>query len=108
MRYAITSKGKSLAARVDKHFGRCRYIVIYDSETGGWEFVPNPFKQLDEGAGPLLVKLLNDKGIYKVVSGSFGIKIKGMMDSKHMQMIIPGNDDITVSSIINFIENKKS
>lgn len=105
MKYALTSTGESLEARIDKHFGRCRYVVIYDTETGGWEFIPNPFKHLDEGAGLMLVDLLYKKGIYKVVSGSFGIKIKELMDSKQMQMIIPRNDDIPVISIIELINH---
>lgn len=105
MKYAITSKGKSLEATMDSHFGRCEYIVIYDPETRGWEFIPNPYKELDEGVGPLLVEMLDKKGIKKVVSGSFGINIKELMDSKHMQMIIPRNDEITVGSIIELIES---
>jgi len=105
MKYAITSRGKSLEAMIDAHFGRCEYIVIYDLDTGGWEFIPNPFKQLDEGVGPMLVEMLHEKGVDKVVSACFGIKIKELMDSKHMQMIIPKNPEITVSSIIHMIDN---
>ena len=104
MKYAITSQGNSLEANIDTHFGRCEYVVIYDRETGGWEFIPNPFKQLDEGVGPLLVEMLHEKGIQKIVSGSFGIKIKDLMDSKHMQMIIPKDNDITVATIIEMID----
>lgn len=105
MKYAITSQGKSLEARIDTHFGRCEYIVIYDTETRGWEFIPNPFKQLDEGVGPLLVEMLDEKEIKKIVSGSFGIKIKELMDSKFMQMIIPKENDISVASVIERIDN---
>jgi predicted Fe-Mo cluster-binding NifX family protein len=106
MKYAITSQGNSLEAMIDNHFGRCEYIVIYDTDTKGWEFFPNPFKHLDEGVGPLLVELLYEKGINKIVSGSFGINIKDLLDSKLIQMIIPKHDDISVSSIIKLIENR--
>ena len=106
MKYAITSRGKSLEARIDKHFGRCEYVVIYDPGTGGWEFIPNPFKELDEGVGPLLVEMLHEKGIKRIVSGSFGINIKDLIDSKHIQMIIPKDDSVTVSTIIEMIKNR--
>lgn len=105
MKYAITSQGNSHEARIDKHFGRCEYIVTYDLETRGWEFIPNPFKQLDEGVGSLLVEMLHKKGIQRIISGSFGIKIKDLMDSKHIQMIIPKNTEITIRSIIDMIDN---
>jgi len=106
MKYAIASRGKSLEARIDKHFGRCEYIVIYDDGTGGWEFLPNPYKELDEGVGPMLVELLYEKGISRIVSGSFGQNIKDLVDSKHIQMIIPKDDSVTVSTIIEMIKNR--
>lgn len=105
MKYAITSRGNSLEASVDVHFGRCEYIVIYDTVTRGWEFIPNPFKQLDEGIGPLLVEMIHKKGVQRIVSGSFGIKIKDLMDSKRIQMIIPKNTEISVNSIIDIINS---
>ena len=106
MKYAITSQGKSLEARIDMRFGRCEYIVIYDLDSGGLEFIPNPFNEYDEGVGPMLVELLYEKGICKIVSGSFGIMIKELMDSKQIQMIIPKDTEITIGSIVDMIDKR--
>lgn len=106
MKYAITSRGKSTDASIDRRFGRCAYVVTFDADTKALEFLPNPFKNEDEGVGPLLLDLLDEKGVKKVISGSFGIKIKDLMDSKHMQMIILKDEDMTVASVIDLIEKR--
>lgn len=103
MKYAVTSRGKSIDAVIDRRFGRCEYIVTFETETKTLEVFPNPFKDEDEGVGPALVGLLHEKGVQKIVSGSFGIRIKELMDSKHIQMIIPQEVELTVASVIELI-----
>lgn len=106
MKYAVTSSGKTIESSIDLSFGRCEYIVTYDTETKTISSFPNPFKNEDEGVGPALVEFLHNKGVQKVISGSFGIKIKDLMDSKHIQMIIPKEEDLTVASVIDLIERR--
>lgn len=106
MKYALTSRGKSIDASIDRRFGRCEYIVTFDTETKTIEVFPNPFRDGEENVGPALVGLLSEKGVQRIVSGSFGLKIKELMDSKHMQMIIPQDGDLTVSSVIDLIERR--
>lgn len=107
MKYAIASKGYTLADAVDNRFGRCEYIVTYEPESRAMEFLPNPFREHDEGVGPMLVDLVHSKGVEKIVSGSFGIKIKSLLDSKRIQMIIPNKAGITVGDIIATIQLKE-
>ena len=106
MKYAITSRGNSLEAEIDQRFGRCAYIVTIETDTKTLEIFPNPFKSEDEGAGEALVKLLDKKGVQRVISGSFGIRIKDLMDSRQMQMIIPHDCDQTVAAVIDLIEKR--
>lgn len=107
MKYAVTSAGKTIDAGIDSRFGRCAYIVTYETETRTLEVFPNPFRENEEEAGPALIGLLSEKGVQKVVSHSFGIKIKELMDSKQIQMIIPHNKDMTVASMINLLERRR-
>jgi predicted Fe-Mo cluster-binding NifX family protein len=104
MKFAITSKGYTLEDKVDKRFGRCDYIVIYDTGNRSMEFLPNPFRENDEGVGPMLVDLVHSRGVEKIISGSFGIKIKPLLDSKRIQMIIPNKPGISVGDIIATIQ----
>jgi len=106
MKFAVTSRGNSLEAGIDQRFGRCAYIVTFETVTKTLEFFPNPFKNDEEGAGKALVKLLDEKGVQRVVSGSFGIRIKDLMDSRQMQMIIPHDCDQTVGHLVDLIEKR--
>jgi len=106
MRVAITSTGNSLESKLDERFGRCSFFVIYDTETKSTEFVPNPNKQADNGAGPASVKLVASKNVSKIVSGEFGMKIKSLVDSLNIQMIVVKDQQKTVNDIIEMFEHK--
>lgn len=41
MRVAITAGGTALEARVDERFGRCRYFVFVDLDSGGVDVAEN-------------------------------------------------------------------
>lgn len=106
MKTVIASTGNTLDSKVDGRFGRCAFFVIYDTETGSTEFIPNPHKD-DEGvAGPAAVQLIASKGARQVVSGEFGIKIKSLLDSQGVQMILLQNEGITISEIIDLLNHK--
>jgi predicted Fe-Mo cluster-binding NifX family protein len=103
MKVAITSTGNSLESKVDQRFGRCPYFVIYDTESRAMEFIPNPNKDVQEGAGPASVQLVASKKVNKIISGEFGIKIKSLLDSIKIQMIILKESDKTIREIIEML-----
>ncbi len=107
MKVAITSTGQSLDSTIDQRFGRCAFFVIYDTETGGVEMLPNPNKEAEEGAGPASVQLVASRGVEKIISGEFGVKIKSLLDSLKIQMVIYKEKDKSIQSIIDML-NKKS
>ncbi len=107
MIFAITSSGNSKTDMLDSRFGRCHTLVFYDNERGNLEFLPNPFRDEEEGVGPNVVRLIHSKGAGRIVSGSFGLKIKSLLDSHHIQMIIPEREDLTVSEILVLIDHGK-
>ena len=103
MKVAITSTGNCLDSKLDKRFGRCAHFVIYDTETKGMEFIPNPNKDAQEGAGPASVQLVASRNVQKIISGEFGIKIKSLLDSLKIQMIVFKEPEKTIGEIINML-----
>ncbi|MBM4158421.1 MAG: hypothetical protein FJ216_06530 [Ignavibacteria bacterium] len=103
MKIAITSTGNSLESKLDQRFGRCAYFIIYDTETKGIEIIPNPNKDVEEGAGPASVNLVASRNVKKIVSGAFGVKIKSLIDSLKIQMIVLKETDKTVQDIIDML-----
>jgi predicted Fe-Mo cluster-binding NifX family protein len=106
MKVAITSTGQSLESTIDQRFGRCAFFVIYDTETGGVEILPNPNRDAEEGAGPASVQLVASKEVKKIVSGVFGVKIKSLLDSLKIQMVVYKEPEKTVKSVIYMLNNK--
>ncbi len=105
MKVAITSTGNTLDSKVDQRFGRCAWFVIYDTETGGIEFLPNPNRDAEEGAGPASVQLVASRKVQKIISGEFGVKIKSLLDSLKIQMVMYKEPEKTIQSVINMLKN---
>jgi predicted Fe-Mo cluster-binding NifX family protein len=106
MKIAITSTGNSQDATLDKRFGRCAFFVIYDTENGSIEFIPNPNNKNIEGAGPASVHFIASRGVKKVISGEFGAKVKSIFDQLQMQLIILNDPDKSIRAIIELLNAK--
>ena len=105
MKVAITSTGNTLASMLDQRFGRCAYFVIFDFEFKSVEYIPNPNKQVSEGAGPASVQLLAERGVHKIISGDFGMKVKPILDSLQIQMIVIKDTPKTVSENMDTLDH---
>jgi len=105
MKVCITSSGNSPDSKLDNRFGRCSYFVIYDTVTLGMEFLPNPYKEIEEGAGTASVQLIASRGVSKIVSGEFGIKIKPLLDSLKIQMIVLKNEEKSIQDIVDMLNH---
>ena len=99
MKVAITSEGMQADSLLDSRFGRCTAFAIYDTESGELNFVENPNKDIDEGAGPASVSLVANMGVKRIVSGEFGFKIKGLLTDLGIEMDAR-KDRVSVNEII--------
>lgn len=105
MKVAITSTGNTPESTIDKRFGRCAYLVIYDTDSKSVEYIPNPYKDAEEDAGTASVKLAASRNVTKIISGEFGIKIKSLLDSLKIQMIMVKDPEIKIRKIIEMINH---
>lgn len=105
MKIAITSTGNSLESTIDQRFGRCVYIVIYDTESKAIEFIPNSDKDAEDGAGPATVQLVASRNVNKIISGEFGMKIKSLLDSLKIQMIILKEPEKQIKEVIEMLNH---
>lgn len=98
MKIAITSTGNTMDSTIDSRFGRCAYFAIFNTETNATEFLLNPAKEADGGAGPAAVQFIAKQGVQKIVAGEFGGKILSMLESLNIEMI--NEHDKTISEVI--------
>lgn len=106
MKLAITSTGNNLESKFDLRFGRTAWFCIYDNESKNIKFIENVHKDSLGGAGTKTSETIAELGVKRVISGDFGPKAKELLEKLKIQMVILEEDNITVESIINKLENK--
>jgi len=99
MKIAISSQSNSIESNVDPRFGRCPFFAIYDTESSNLEFLVNPGKAAEGGAGPVATSFVANQKAEKVFSGAFGAKIKSLFDELKIQMIVVPTET-TIKDII--------
>ncbi|HRZ87412.1 MAG TPA: NifB/NifX family molybdenum-iron cluster-binding protein [bacterium] len=72
MKLCITSEGTTPDAAVDPRFGRCRYFMIHDTDTGAYEAVENGQAGFSGGAGIQSAQAVAGKGVSAVLTGNVG------------------------------------
>jgi predicted Fe-Mo cluster-binding NifX family protein len=75
MKIAVTSLGETLASPVDQRFGRARFFVLYDLESGNWSVHGNQ-QNLDaaQGAGIQAGQRVIELGAEAIITGHCGPK----------------------------------
>jgi predicted Fe-Mo cluster-binding NifX family protein len=75
MKIGLSANGPSLEAQVDPRFGRAPYFLMVDTETMGFEVVPNqPSMQAPQGAGIQAAALVARHRPAAVITGHCGPK----------------------------------
>ncbi|HBB90156.1 MAG: hypothetical protein A2X22_00895 [Bacteroidetes bacterium GWF2_49_14] len=105
MKIAIASKGNSLDSLLDMNFGRCECFIIYDTENKEVEVLSNPNKDALEAAGTTSVQLMAARSVSKIVAGEFGMKIKPLLDSLRIQMIVFNKPETSVRKLISMLNH---
>jgi len=75
MKVAVTSLGESMESPVDQRFGRARFFVLYDLDTGQWSAHDNKQNlEAAQGAGVQAAQCVVDLGAQAVITGHCGPK----------------------------------
>jgi predicted Fe-Mo cluster-binding NifX family protein len=73
MKVAISAQGKDLDALVDPRFGRARWFIIADSETGAWQAHDNAANvEASGGAGVQAGSTMASEGVEALITGNAG------------------------------------
>mgnify|MGYP000870986366 CR=1 FL=1 len=107
MKVAIASTGNTLESSIDGSFGRCAWFIIIDTDSGGMEFIPNINREMEEHAGKAAVELVATRNVEMIVSGEFGEKIKPLLDSMHIQMVVIKDAEKKINDIITLLNNRR-
>ncbi|HEU19339.1 MAG TPA: dinitrogenase iron-molybdenum cofactor biosynthesis protein [Deltaproteobacteria bacterium] len=97
MKIAVTSYGKDLTSEVDRSFGRAKWFVVIDVETGTSEAYSNEQNvNAAQGAGIQAARNVADLGVDAVVTGNVGPKAFRALTAASVKMYIVDKNIKTV------------
>jgi predicted Fe-Mo cluster-binding NifX family protein len=86
MKIIVSSKGKCLTDEIDQRFGRCAYLIVYETDSGEFEGLENSSVALSGGAGIQTAQTVISKGATAVISGSFGPNAYNTLKAVNVEM----------------------
>ena len=72
VKLAVSSGGRSLESNVEPRFGRCRFFIVYDSESSNFEVLDNGGESAPGGAGVQAAQSVARSGAEVVITGNVG------------------------------------
>lgn len=72
MKIAISTSGTTLNDQLDIRFGRCKYFLIYDTDTKTFNIIENEGQKASGGAGIAAAQQIIDEGVDAIITGSLG------------------------------------
>ncbi len=97
---AIALNNNMLSSTVHLQFGRCTYFAIYDSELDTLRYLENTERNSTNDTGTTVASLLLLEGISTVVAGRFGMKAADSLRERHIQMIVPHQENTTLMDVL--------
>lgn len=72
MKICITAEKPEIHGPIDPRFGRCKYFLIYDTETENYEAVPNTNRDGFGGVGVQSGQVMAEHKVEVVLTGNVG------------------------------------
>lgn len=88
MKIAVPTKGKDIEGVVSDVFGRAERFTVVQIRNGSIvsaEVVDNPATSYKHGAGPIVVKMLVDRGVTAVAGKEFGVGVSTLLDQNNIK-----------------------
>lgn len=88
MKVAVTAQGGELTSELDPRFGRAKWFVIFDAETGEHESVDNSAGvNAPSGAGIATGQKIIDSGATVVITGHCGPNAERVLTSAGIKIV---------------------
>lgn len=84
---AITALNRGVDSEIDKKFGRCKYILIYNPETEEVTSYENEFSKQNSGVGVKTAEFIANKGVKKVLTFKVGPKAAQVLDKAGIETV---------------------
>jgi predicted Fe-Mo cluster-binding NifX family protein len=95
MKVAVTAQGQELTSTVDLRFGRAKWILVVDTDTGQHEVHDNTVHlNLPQGAGIQTGQNIADLGVEAVITGNAGPNAFRTLSAAHVRIFLAANQTV--------------
>ncbi len=106
MKIFLTSTGKTLKDKIDPKFGRCDYVIIYDTETKEFTAKENPYKMGQSSVGISLAQMVVNSGAKIAISTNFGPNAYRVLKEGEIKMYKAEPDTIIEKAIEHYLKGE--
>ncbi len=104
MIFAISAKQPNLEGQVDERFGRCEYLIFFNSENNSFETQENLAASQQGGAGVAAAQAVIDNNAQAVISGAFGPNASRALQAAGIEMYLFTPDVKTIQQAIDSMQ----
>lgn len=101
MKLAVTSTGNSPESGMCEKFGRCKFFVIYDTETNNYEAISNFGETMNSGAGPKAAEMILMKEVEVLLTGHVGDKAEEALNKAGIKIVTGYTNILRVKDVVN-------
>jgi len=101
MRIAVPSMGEEKESDLSSTLGRCRFIIVYDSDSRKYSSVPNPGNSLMDGSGIKAVEVITKSHADILLTKGIGVKAYSALAREHITVLLIN----AVSSVDEAVKN---
>ncbi len=107
MNIIISAQTDAISGAVDERFGRCRWMIKFDTGTSQWQAFENPGLTASGGAGIAAAQFVVEQNAEAVISGDFGPNAAEALRAGNIAMYRLGEGIVTVQDAVDaFSQNK--
>jgi len=89
LRIAVTAQGKELSSEIDLRFGRAKWLIVVDTETGKYEAHDNAVNlNAVQGAGIQTGQNIANLGVEAVITGNVGPNDFGTLNAANVKVFL--------------------
>lgn len=96
MKVAVTSQGKELTSEVDQRFGRAKFLLVVDTETGDFKVHDNEVNlNAVQGAGIQTGQNIANLGVEAVITGNVGPNAFKTLNAADVKIFLAEKQTVT-------------
>jgi predicted Fe-Mo cluster-binding NifX family protein len=98
VKIAVTAQGQTLESPVDPRFGRAKYFIVVETDSGDFEVVDNEQNlNAQQGAGIQAARTVAEKGAETVITGHCGPNAFRTLSAGGIKVVVGAEGTVTES-----------